>query len=416
MPHEWLAEIVFAAAYDTLGWGGVVATMALAAAAAFTLLTRALATNLGPRRAAIAAVLALLLCMPHLLARPHILAWPFLIVWMAAVVRARDAGRIPSFALIPLMIVWSNLHAGFIAGLGMAGLLAVEAVFEAAPAERLRVIRGWGIFLALAAASALISPNGLDQYLFTFKVLGMKFAMANIVEWRGANFSTFQPLFVWIALAVLGGFALGIKLPLSRLTMVLLLLYLALTHVRHIELLGFIAPLLVATPLAQQLARTFPAESAAVRPPGSGAAPGLAAVLALTTAIVLGFFTTAIALDRRGLQPPEEAAPVAAVEAARAAGLTGNVLNMDRFGGYLESVGIPVFVDGRADLFGDAFLKRYRMAAFSMVRASQPAERIQHLLDNPRAARSRPRSSLPICRTGSAFMQTNTRSCSAASL
>ena len=71
--------------------------------------------------------------MLHLLARPHILAWPFLIVWMAAVIRARDAGRVPSFALIPLMIVWSNLHAGFIAGLGMAGLLAVEAVFEAAP-------------------------------------------------------------------------------------------------------------------------------------------------------------------------------------------------------------------------------------------------------------------------------------------
>ena len=34
VPHEWLAEIVFAAAYDTLGWGAVVATMALAAAGA----------------------------------------------------------------------------------------------------------------------------------------------------------------------------------------------------------------------------------------------------------------------------------------------------------------------------------------------------------------------------------------------
>ena len=180
---------------------------------------------------------------------------------MAAVIRARDAGRIPSFALIPLMIVWSNLHAGFIAGLGMAGLLAVEAVFEAAPAERLRVIRGWGIFLGLAAASALISPNGLDQYLLTFKVLGMKFVMANIPEWGGVDFTTFQPTFVWIALAILGGYALGIRLPLSRLAMVLLLLYLALTHVRHVELLGFIAPLLVAAPLAKQLGPAFPAGS-----------------------------------------------------------------------------------------------------------------------------------------------------------
>ena len=365
VPHEWLAEIVFAAAYDTLGWGGVVATMALAAAAAFTLLTCALATHLGPRRAAIAAVLALLLCIPHLLARPHILAWPFLIVWMAAVIRARDAGRVPSFALIPLIIVWSNLHAGFIAGLGIAGLLAVEAVFEAPPAERLRVTRQWGTFLGLAAASALISPNGLGQYLMTFKMLGMQSALAYIPEWRGIDFTTFQPIFVWIVVATLGGYALGIRLPLSRLAMVLILLYLALTHVRHEELLGFIAPLLVAVPLAKQLGPAMRRELAAAYPSGMRAWPGPRSVLALTTAIAVGFGATVVALDRRGLQPPEAAAPVAAVNAALAAGLADNVLNSIRFAGYLELVGTAVFVDGRADLFGDTFLTRYRMAALA---------------------------------------------------
>src|SRR4051794_6681780 len=38
VPHEWLAEIVFAFAYDRLGWGGVVATAALSAGTAFALL------------------------------------------------------------------------------------------------------------------------------------------------------------------------------------------------------------------------------------------------------------------------------------------------------------------------------------------------------------------------------------------
>ena len=41
VPHEWLAEIVFAALYDSLGWGGVIAATALAAATAFALLTSA---------------------------------------------------------------------------------------------------------------------------------------------------------------------------------------------------------------------------------------------------------------------------------------------------------------------------------------------------------------------------------------
>jgi len=47
------------------------------------------------------------------------------------------------------------------------------------------------------------------------------------------------------------------------------------------------------------------------------------------------------------------------VQAARAAGLTGHVFNSIRFAGYLMFEGIPTFIDGRADLFGDDFLARY---------------------------------------------------------
>ncbi len=136
VPHEWLAEIVFAAVYDRLGWGGVVAVTGLAAAAAFALLTHALAYSLGARRAVIGALAALSLTEAHLLARPHALAWPLLVVWMAGVIRARDAGRVPSVALLPVMTLWCNLHGGFVVGLLFAGLLAVEAVLQAPAADR----------------------------------------------------------------------------------------------------------------------------------------------------------------------------------------------------------------------------------------------------------------------------------------
>jgi hypothetical protein len=92
----------------------------------------------------------------------------------------------------------------------------------------------------------------------------------------------------------------------------------------------------------------------------------LATAAALAAVMALGFFATASALDRRGIAPRGDVAPVAAVEAARQAGLAGHVFNSVRFGGYLMLVGIPTFVDGRADLFGDAFLQRY-VAASSAV-------------------------------------------------
>jgi hypothetical protein len=64
------------------------------------------------------------------------------------------------------------------------------------------------------------------------------------------------------------------------------------------------------------------------------------------------------------------------VSAARAAGLTGSVLNSLRFGGYLMFVGIPTFVDGRADLFGDGFLARDAAASAGIGNA------LPDLLDN----------------------------------
>ena len=368
VPHEWLAEIVFAALYDWLGWGGVIAATALATAVAFALLTRALQSSLGSRRAAIGAALAFLLTESHLLARPHVLALPLLVIWMSGVIRARDEGRLPSLALLPVMTLWCNLHGGFVVGLLFAGLLAAEAVLEAPGPGRLPTLRGWGVFLALSALAALMSPNGIDLVTLPLQLLQMGFATGSISEWQSVDFGHFDAIEVWIGLAILGGFSLGLRLPWLRTLMVLLLLYLALTHVRNKELLGIIAPLLIAVPLAKQLGPASPSKDGSPTRRGGrgGAARPLAATAASAAVIALGFFATASALDRRGIAPRADVAPVAAVEAAREAGLSGHVFNSVRFGGYLMLVAIPTFVDGRADLYGDAFLQRY-VAASSAV-------------------------------------------------
>jgi hypothetical protein len=360
VPHEWLAEVVFAAIWGWLGWGGVVAATAGTIAAAFALLTRALQSSLGPRRAAIGAALAFLLTEGHLLARPHALALPLLVMWMAGVIRARDEDRTPSLALLPVMMLWCNLHGGFVVGLLFAGLLASEAVLAAPAAARARVFQGWGGFLVLAVLSALASPNGINALLLPLHMLQMSFALSSIVEWHAVDFSRFDPLLLWIGLAIWGGFSLGVKLPWSRTLMVLLLLWLALSHVRNEELLGIIAPLLLAAPLARQLGP--PSAQERGLPPNRGR-PSAAVPIAAMAAMATGLFATATALDRRGLEPRGDVAPAAALQAAREAGLGGQVFNSVRFGGYLLFVGIPSFVDGRADLFGDAFLQRYVAAS-----------------------------------------------------
>ncbi len=364
VPHEWLSEVVYAVLYAAFGWGGVIAATALAMGAALALLTRALLPALAPVRAAMAATLALLLCQDHLLARPHVLAMPFMVCWMVRLIDARDHGRVPAPTILPVMVVWCNLHGGFVVGLGFCLLLGLEAVIDAPGADRRGVARRWGGFLALAVASSLISPNFIQGLLMPFRLVGMDRALSLLAEWAGANFEHPNPLELWLAIAILGSTWLGLRLPPTRVVMVLVLLHMALAHLRNGELLGLIAPLLIAAPVAAQLrsAASMPIASSAVVDGGAT----LARAVGVAAVVAVGCLATAAGFDARGLAPGEDVAPASAVAAARAAGVSGPVLNAYGFGGYLIYVGIPPFVDGRSDLYGADFLERY-FAALALV-------------------------------------------------
>jgi hypothetical protein len=58
------------------------------------------------------------------------------------------------------------------------------------------------------------------------------------------------------------------------------------------------------------------------------------------------------------IRPPAGITPAAALAALRAA-TTGPVFNAYDFGGYLIANGVPTFIDGRTELFGADFVRRY---------------------------------------------------------
>jgi hypothetical protein len=360
--HEWLGEVLLAWLFDTFGWAGLVAVTAICAAASLAILLRQLLRSLLPVHAMIATALAVTLVIPHVLARPHVFTLPILVVWAAALVRARGEDRAPAAWLAALMALWANLHGGYLFGLGLAGLLAAEAVLLAPDwRTRRRAAGGWAFFGALALGAALLTPYGIAGLLLPFRLTGMSFAMGQLIEWRSPDFQSFEPLELWLAVVLFVGFALGWRLPLTRLIMLLLLLHMALQHRRHGELVGLVAPLLLAPALAPQLRalaagrsagpvdRTL-AELAKPTPLRGGALAG-AVLAALSVAVLHGAATRS-----------DAAVPAAALAAVDAAHVTGPVLNDYGFGGYLIFEGIPPFIDGRAELYGDEFVKRYVQA------------------------------------------------------
>ena len=360
--HEWLGEVLLAWLFDTVGWAGLVAVTAFCVASAVAILLRELLRSLAPVHAMIVTALAVILVIPHVLARPHVFTLPLLVAWVAALVRARSEDRAPPPWLVIVMALWANLHGGFLFGLGLAGLLAVEAVLLAPDwRSRRREVRSWGLFVALAIGAAFVTPYGAEGLLLPLRLTRMSFAMGQLVEWRSPDFQSFEPLELWLAFVLFAGFALGWRLPPTRLLLLLLLLHMALQHRRHGELVGLVAPLLLAPALAPQL-----------RALAAGRAPGLVdrglaelAKPASLRGIALGGMALAAlsVLALRGAATrPDVPMPSAALAAVAAEHVSRPVLNDYGFGGYLIFSGIPPFIDGRAELYGDEFIKRYVQA------------------------------------------------------
>lgn len=361
MAHEWLSEVILSLVYQAFGWAGVIALTSAAFAGAMAILTRFLLKDFEPVHALIFAAFAVMMTAPHLLARPHVLAMPLLVIWTAYLVRASEQGRAPSFWLLPIMTLWANLHGGFTLGLALTLFFAVEGVLNARQKnETFQAVKFWALFVGLSLISALLTPHGIKGILFTVQVLSGSYVLNHIAEWQSPSFHGVQPLEIWLLAGLAVVLHQGLRLPALRLALLLALLHLALKHIRNVELIGLLTPLFLATPLARQWRERTEAGRQLAKVDQFFRALAQPASRRTVTLMMAGLgLITLLSVQLSDTLPKEEISPAGALQAVRKASLTGPVLNEYRFGGYLIYAGIPPFIDGRADIYGDDFMKEY---------------------------------------------------------
>jgi hypothetical protein len=204
----------------------------------------------------------------------------------------------------------------------------------------------------LALAAACLNPYGPEMILVTFRTVALGSALSTITEWRPQDFSHIGSF----EIIMLGGMGLalylGVKLPLFRILMLLGVLHLSLSHVRHADLLGMLAPIFLARPLAKQFTGLSAGRAAAALRAGA-VIPG--ALVSVTLVV------TALSAFRNDIAPPAKITPANAVHALGGT-RHGAILNDYDFGGYLDFVGIAPFIDGRSELYGQAYMIRYDRA------------------------------------------------------
>jgi hypothetical protein len=350
---QWLAQVVFAKSHALFGWSGPVVISAAAIAATFALFTKFLNRHLGESTTLVFVAAALVLTVPHLLARPHVLAMPVMVAWVCGLIAAADRRDAPSFRLLPLMALWSNLHGGFVLGLALIAPIALDAVVSANANSRPSLVLRWAVFGAAALIAACLNPYGWNALLAAQKILGLGGALPLIMEWRPADFSSVGPLEICLLLGL--GLALwrGIKLPPLRIVLLLGFLHMALSQGRAGEILALLAPLVLAAPLAGQIGGSEVSPSRAAAP-----ARG---VLFASLAVLLMAGTFAYASVHR-FEPHPHSAPVAAVAELKKLNVE-RVFNDYDFGGYLISSGVAPFIDGRTELYGEKFFVDHNAAS-----------------------------------------------------
>lgn len=344
---EWLAQLLFAVAYDAAGWNGVV--LATVAAVSLTAFATAwfLSASLKPIVAVGLTLLLLFLISPVLIARPHIFTLPIIVVWTASLVGAAREERAPPFALLALLWLWANLHATFTLGLVIAAFAGME-VLARTGLSKPRLLARWLGFGVLCPVVSLLNPYGVQAILATFTVAYGNEAVSRIIEWQpfDAAEDRFQGVAMLAALFAL--LVSRLRIGWVAAVFVVFALHLYLVHARFSYLFFLLVPIL----LAPEVARHYPALSTARwaaekrdRIERFLAAQSRAVGVAMAAFLVLA--STAFVAGQ--IAPDQKTSAADALAFARARNLTGNVLNSYQFGGTLIFHGIKTFIDGRTD-------------------------------------------------------------------
>lgn len=341
--HEWLSEVILAGVYSLGSWAAVAVLIGMAVAALILILGLEIGRWLPPRHMAVVLLAVIILLTPSILARPHVLAWPFLAAWTLILLRAREAERSPRLISALLMMLWANLHGSFVLGLLLIGIFGLEALLESK--NPWADLKRWSTFGVASLLAAVATPHGVNGLLFPLTVSAMQ-SLPLIAEWRAMNIRE-----DWLSLAIIAAVLLLLlyrraKLSLPRVLLVVGLIYLTVSHVRHLPILTIIGTLAIAKPIGETLGRR---EDSA-----ENAKPLLLALL--MGMLILTSVRMAIPFERTD----SATYPFDAIRHVPSELRARPVLNSYSFGGPLILEGIRPFIDGRADLYGDAFMFNHK--------------------------------------------------------
>ena len=362
---EWGSDVIFGSLQRLAGLKAVV----LAAAAVLALFATTLIRRMVWRGTHLFVALAVALLSVgsasiHFLARPHIFTLLLLSVSVWLVERDREHPSRALWLLVPLTVLWTNLHGGFLALIAVVGLTAVGIAAElwlaGDFARRWRDAARYATLAGACAAASLVNPYGWRLHQHMFEYLRSDWIRSVIQEFQSPSFRN-ENMMQFEGLLMAGLIAAGALLRRRRMVEALWILFFAhegLASARHVPIFVTVAGPAIAAELAARWAawtRSAPRQSlrAILNRMAADSAPGFRRASLWPAAVLL-----ALALIGPPIPWPQDfpdvVFPVKMVHEHASEILQARVLTTDQWADYLiyTDPRQKVFVDGRSDFYG----------------------------------------------------------------
>jgi hypothetical protein len=388
--HEWLSEVFIYLVYRVFGYGGLIVAFSLILTGGFAIAYRRTAKRVGHVYVAGAAVLlGALAAGPTWGVRPQLFSFLFASIFLNLLENfQRNPNRRLIWWLVPLMALWVNMHAGFAIGIVLILIVIIGMALDAVLILRFQIsdlrseisnqpesfstlwrrVRTLVLVLIGCIVAVLFNPSGVRMYSYPFETLTSQAMMKFIEEWRSPNFHElmFQPLALLI-LAVVSALALSKK----RIGFVQLLLLVGTGWAMLRS--GRNAPffVLVAVPLLAEHGWDWITSQRwgqwLTKPEKRVVGADARIKIALNVLLlVIAPLTLALVRVQRTVANQStvegQRFPTAAMEFMRVHQPLQPLYNEYHWGGYLIwklSPDYRVFIDGRADVYGDAFFEEF---------------------------------------------------------
>jgi len=371
--YTWLSEVILYWLFHHFSYAGLGVLIGVVVAVAFAFVY--LQMEGGPFIRAFIIVLAAATSAVTWIARPHLASFLLtaFLSYLLYLFKWRRVNRL--WLLPPLFVLWVNLHAGY--ALGFMVLLAFvigealnHLLASVCPSDGPIVSwRGIGMVVAIALLSFLllaVHPNTTKMWTYYLETVRIGALQDFIQEWQSPDFHPLyaQP-FIWLLLATLAAVGLsGRRVDGTDLALVAMFAYASLLAGRNFGPFALLAAPVLSRHAAPLLARCgWPGRPRPRPTPRSRLLFG-----ALNLGLLLTVVALAVAKIWTPLSPAfnrqqeRKSLPVDAVAWIREHHPPGEIFNPYNWGGYLIWSLYPdyrVFVDGRTDLYGDAFLREY---------------------------------------------------------